>query len=138
MTEHELLDIFTATQALMHDWVTAYFSIVTAYLVAAYAIGAKLTRSQTFIASASFLIFSAMCGWGAVGTGLRMLELKSEILLLNPTRGFLFGPPALVITSGLLAAGIFIGLKFMWDVRHAVFRSGRGRPWPRRETCECK
>jgi hypothetical protein len=119
MTEHELLDIFTTTQALMHDWATTYFSIVTAYLVAAYAIGARLTRSQVFIASASFFIFSAMCAWGAIGTGLRMLELKSEILMLNPTRGFLFCVPALAITSGLLAAGIFIGLKFMWDVRHA-------------------
>jgi hypothetical protein len=123
MTEYELLDAFTTTQALMHDWSTAYFSVITAYLVAAFVIGGKLTRSQAFIATASFSIFSAMCAWGAIGTGLRMLELKSEILMLNPTRGFLFGMPALVITAGLCVAGIFIALKFMWDVRHP--RTGR-------------
>lgn len=118
MTEYELLDIYTAFQALMHDWATTYFSVVTAYLIAAYAIGARLTRSQAFITSASFFIFSALCAWGAIGTGQRMLEIKSEILMLNPTRGFRFGVPALVITSGLLVAGIFVALKFMWDVRH--------------------
>jgi hypothetical protein len=122
MTEHELLDTFTTTQALMHDWSTTYFSVVTAYLVAAFVIGAKLTRSQAFIANASFSIFSALCAWGTIGTGLRMLEIKSEIRMLNPTRRFLFGMPALVITSGLLVAGIFIALKFMWDVRHPPTR----------------
>jgi hypothetical protein len=123
MTEYELLDAFTTTQALMHGWSTAYFSVITAYLVAAFVIGAKLTRSQAFVATVSFSIFSAMCAWGAIGTGLRMLELKSEILMLNPTRGFLFGMPALVIMSGLCVTGIFIALKFMWDVRHP--RPGR-------------
>jgi hypothetical protein len=59
MTEYELLDTFTATQALMHDWATAYFSVITAYLVAAFVIDAKLTRTQAFIATASFSIFSA-------------------------------------------------------------------------------
>jgi hypothetical protein len=38
--------------------------------------------------------------------------------MLNPTRGFLFGMPALVVMSGLTITGIFIALKFMWDVRH--------------------
>lgn len=118
MTEYELLDTFTTTQALMHSWATTYFSAVTAYLVAAYAIGARLTRSQAFVATTAFVIFSALCAWGILGTGLRMLELKSEIRMLNPEREFLFGMPALLMTSGIAVAGILVALKFMWDVRH--------------------
>jgi len=117
VTEYELLDIYTSFQELMHSWVTTYFSAVTAYLVAAYVIGAKLTRSQTVVATGCFFIFSSLCIWGSFGTGLRMLDMKNEIRMLNPAREFAFGILPLAFSSGIMVIGMLIALKFMWDVR---------------------
>ena len=58
MTEFELIEAAGIFQSLMQGWVTTYFAALSAYLIAAYLIGASLTTSQVITVNACFSIFA--------------------------------------------------------------------------------
>jgi hypothetical protein len=118
VTEHELLDVFLSFQSLQQAWLASYVSALTAYLLAAYFIGAKLTRSQAVIVTVCFVVYSLECVYAAAGNGARMLELVDEVHALNPHRQFAVRAWVLWLGAAILTVGVFVSLKFMWDVRH--------------------
>jgi hypothetical protein len=60
MTEYELVDAIASFNSNMYSWATFYITALSAYLVTAYILGAKLTRSQTTIINTCFVVFSAL------------------------------------------------------------------------------
>ena len=117
MTEYELIDVVATFNSNSQSWVATYFAGITAYLVAAYAVGNKLTRSQVVIVNACFIAFSALCGWAVVGALSRALDFATELLMISPEREFAINPAVVWVAAGIMIAGVFIGPKFMWDIR---------------------
>ena len=62
MTEYEMADLTGAAMGNFLTAFTVFVSIVTAYVVAAFAAGAKLTRVQVTIVNACFLLASGTLG----------------------------------------------------------------------------
>lgn len=118
MTEYELVDALASFNSGAGTWSAMYFTILSAYLVAAYLVGSQLNRSQMVIISGAFVVAASMCCFVAVSHTLRSLEFANEVRLLNPNRDFAVKPWVPLAWGSLLGAGIVIGLKFMWDVRH--------------------
>ena len=118
MTEYELIDAIASYTGLLHSWIMAYFTVFTAYVVAAYAVGHQLTNFQSFVVTTCFLIFNSLVVVATMGTGMRFIELTQQISIINPERTYLVSP-AMIGTGGVvLSIGILVSLKFMWDVRH--------------------
>ncbi len=118
MTEYELVDAIASYTGLLHSWLMAYFTVFTAYVVAAYAVGYQLTNFQSFVVTTCFLVISSLVVVATMGTGMRFIELTQQISALNPERTYLVSP-ALIGTAGVvLSIGVLVSLKFMWDFRH--------------------
>jgi hypothetical protein len=118
MTEYELVDAAASYNGLLQGWLMAYFTILTAYLITAYAVGYSLNRFQTFVITTCFAVLNSLCVVAVMGTGMRFVELTQQATALNPERTYLVSPALMGITGAVLAAGLLVALRFMWDVRH--------------------
>jgi hypothetical protein len=49
---------------------------------------------------------------------MRCLEFVAEVQAINPERGFALTSEMLWVIVSILLLGIFVCLKFMWDIRH--------------------
>ena len=118
MTEYELVDAIASFNSNMYSWATFYMTALSAYLVTAYILGAKLTRSQTILINTCFVFFSALGIFAVRGSGMRCLEFAAEVQAINPERDFALTSGMLWVVFSILLLGIFVCLKFMWDIRH--------------------
>ena len=118
MTEYELVDAIASFNSNMYSWATFYMTALSAYLVTAYILGAKLTISQTILINTCFVFFSAMGIFALRGSAMRCLEFVAEVQAINPERGFALTSEVLWVILSMMLLGIFVCLKFMWDIRH--------------------
>ena len=118
MTEADLVEAIAAFNSSAQGWIGLYISILSAYLITAYMAGLNLTRGQVIIVSAGFIAFAFLSIFGAVANSSRILEFTHELRALNPDRNFAMQKAVIVIMQVLLTAGVFVALKFMWDIRH--------------------
>ena len=114
MTVYELADYATS---VMNNFLSAtgiYFSVVTAYVVAAYTAGDRLSKLQLTIVNGTFTIAAGIMGLLSFLLFSRFYELVSQA-------GHVRGDTPLVdfsIPFGILVAIVFSGcLLFMWTVR---------------------
>lgn len=116
MTDYELIDAAGTYFGMGGSTLMAYFSVLTAYLIAAYIAGSSMSRQQMITITGLYLTMQIFMTWGAVVyfRGARVLMDLSEIAAGQPR------PPIMPhhFLLPLLVIGIFSGLKFMWDVRH--------------------
>ena len=119
------------------DWVEMYemafstgvanlavlITLMSGYLVAAYLVGKRLTRTQILVTNALYLMSAFTIIGGSFSATLDMLIARKEMALQIPQLDFLnyaevniyFWPSIVVIiNSGLIVASLF----FMWQMRH--------------------
>ena len=118
MTEYEVVDAVASYTGLLQSWIMAYFTILTAYLITAYAAGQNLNRFQVFVVTTCFLVLCSLTVVATMGTGMRFMELAQQATAINPERIYLVSPPLMLATGITLSAGILVSLVFMWQVRH--------------------
>ena len=119
MTEYEIRDLMFGYFSTMNDQAAMYFTLVSAYLITSYLVGAKLTTRQISIINMLYVLWvlGTINAMYSMLTGLSemfvQLETASNVELDFKNRssasvlGFLF-----VQVAGLLAS-----LYFMWHVR---------------------
>ncbi|MDX1736416.1 MAG: hypothetical protein R3228_18710, partial [Halioglobus sp.] len=78
MTEAEFVTSFAALLDVMNGCIGIYLTTVSGYLVTAYLVGARLTRSQLVIVSAIFVTFSALMAFVSLSLGERAVVLESQ------------------------------------------------------------
>jgi len=115
MTEYEIADYTTSVMGNFLSAITIYFSVATAYVIAAFAAGKRLSSFQVAIVNLSFTIAAGIMGMlsvlifdrffqlatqnqGAIGTSTNLVDFTYPLALL-----------VLVIYLGCLA--------FMWNIR---------------------
>jgi len=121
MTEYEMMDVIVSRFSTMTDQAALYFALVSGYLIAAFVIGARLTRLQVFVVNSLFIMWTVglLIGWT---TALEAtLDLDAAIRRLDsPTVGSNMDSAAAsaYLFSFVQAIGIITSLVFMWSVRH--------------------
>ena len=114
MTEYEISD-YTAT--LMGNFLTAltvYFSVVTAYVVAAFAAGSRLSKTQLVIVNSCFTVAAGIIGLLTVLIFNRFFVFAT----LTPDPDGASQPVNVTVPLTILIIGVFVGcLVFMWDIR---------------------
>ena len=118
MTEAELL---TSTSNAFTNMMTAFAVLLTlcsGYLVAAYAVGRELARSQVVIVNSIFTLASIFFAGVSCGSMVRGVDFGNAVAEVYTT-----GPTAHVTQEWvwllmLICLAMYIGcMKFMWDIR---------------------
>ena len=118
MSEAEIVESITSYYELVVSMMGLYLTVTSGYLIVSYMVGSKLTRSQTGMVSALYVIFAFITTFGVTGFFIRAADYIGPLQQANPDRGY-FGIPIVTATiTVILIGGIFTSCKFMWDVRH--------------------
>ena len=81
MTEAELIESMTEYFGLNAEMLSIYLTVTSGYLIVAYLVGGKLTRSQLVIISGLYIMFAAATTYLAIGYGMRGILTWSSISL---------------------------------------------------------
>ena len=96
----------------------AYITILSGYFVAAFIVGERLSKPQTLIVTAGFIIFTLFTIWGAATYWNASYATATNLALTHPEIiPVIWLNPALV-ASVCMFGGQIAGCKFMWDIRH--------------------
>lgn len=121
MTEYELLDLMAGAIDSMYDSTTLFLSIASGYLLVAYLAGAKLTKIQTVIISALFVVGAAFQCWGLITYEIAIEEYLAAKAVISPLTAHQLsianGNAGTIIASALVA-GTLAALYFMWSIRN--------------------
>ena len=116
MSEYEVADYTAALMGNFLSAITIYFSIVTAYVVTAFAAGARLSSLQLIIVNTVFTIAAGIVGaltYLIFGRFYYFATLVNEQLPETPVVDF-------SAPIGLLLGAMYIGcLVFMWSTRRS-------------------
>ena len=124
MTEAEFVELIQNATSFFMTSFTIWLSIVSAYLIAAYAAGRNLTAVQTFIISVLYIVCSSIFAtvtFVFFNRVANMIQTKAEMF---PTGVWSIQYDVLVIQYILLGlafimvGGIVVSLYFMWSIRH--------------------
>lgn len=118
LSESELIEAMGTYYDLVGDMLSLYLTITSGFLIVAYLVGIKLTRTQLVIVSGLYLAFAIVASYLAVGYGLRGLFYAEQLAILSPSTPLGATLVVPIIMGTVLLVGIFASLKFMWDVRH--------------------
>jgi len=113
MSEYELADYTSTIMSNFLTCITVYFSIVTAYVIAAFSAGTRLSRTQLIIVNLTFTLAAGTIGTLTYLIFVRFYELAvlNQAALETPIVDFSI-PLATLITT------LFLGsLVFMWTIR---------------------
>lgn len=113
MTEYELLDYIASLMANFQTSLALYFTVVTAYVVAAFVAGSRLTTLQLFIVNACFAIAAGIIGTLTVLLFSRFFTFASQVSSVDGAPLVDFRLP-LALLVGLVFIGCFV---FMWSTR---------------------
>lgn len=126
MTEFEMAEAvrsqiaITQTQVdLACGMLDTFVSYLFAYLIAAYFIGEKLTRVQTWVVTLLYLYVVVLNRLGAYQAFNDLGKLHAELAMLAPDKA-----QELPVTATLYAiqtfsvAAVIASLYFMWSMRH--------------------
>jgi ABC-type sulfate transport system permease subunit len=114
MTEYELADYATSVMSNFLSAIAIYFSIVTAYVVAAFAAGNRLSKLQLIIVNVTFTVAAGIMGLLSYLLFSRFYELGSQAGRSHDDTPLVdFSVPL-----GILVTIVYLGcLLFMWTVR---------------------
>lgn len=111
--DYDLADYTSSVMGNFLSCITIYFSIVTAYVIAAFAAGGKLSGLQLFIVNSSFTIAAGVIGPLTVLSFSRFVELARRLQDADNTPLIDFS-----YALALLVLILYIGsLVFMYSVR---------------------
>ena len=124
MTEAEFVELIHNAVSFFMTSFTIWLSIVSAYLIAAYAVGRKLTAVHTVIIGILYIVCSSLFTALTLLFTTRishMLQAKVEMFPNGvwPVRyDALFTQYALLGLAFIMVGGIVASLYFMWSIRH--------------------
>lgn len=117
MSEYELTDLAAIAMGNFLTTFTIFMSIITAYAITAFVVGARLTKVQFSVVNACFLLSSSTIGYLSIlifGTFLRRARAADSMggSDIGPVVNFTW---YVAIIYVLLTLGCIV---FMWNVRH--------------------
>ena len=118
MTEAELVDAWGLFLGNSQTALGLYLSVLTGYLIIAYLVGEKLTRTQVVIVTVLYVCANTIISLWFFAWWSRALEFAMEAKQLNPNRQVANSVGATWSITVMLFMAIVASLYFMWSIRH--------------------
>jgi hypothetical protein len=108
MSEAEIVESMTEYFGLNAEMLSIYLTVTSGYLIVAYLVGSKLTRSQLIIVSGLYLVFATATSYLAIGYGMRGIHYGEILRNLSPSTPLYStklvpGALAFVLLGGIVA-----------------------------------
>jgi hypothetical protein len=122
MTEYELGEMLYNTYDGLWQGSQMYFTLVSAYLIVAYLVGAKLNRTQNAIVTGLYCVWTIGIIQSQYSTSIQMIGITGQLLSSNAS--FLPTDVGAQTQAGVYSflvvqmLGLLASLYFMWSVRH--------------------
>ncbi len=123
MTEYELVEILHNNYEALWQAAQMYFTLVSAYLVVAYLVGAKLTKGQNLVITGLYLVWIAGVIQAQYTTSNQTMRISDELISISST---ILPLAAKTQTQAGIFSFIFVqvlgviaSLWFMWSVRRS-------------------
>jgi hypothetical protein len=118
MTEYELAELISIISSNLLTNITVILTIVSFYIIAAYAVGDKLTLAQVTVLNGIYIAASYVFVAAFLGTAKNMAEYVIRINELSPN-----APEDMTIEWARIVAGVLVSsmlgsFYFMWSIRH--------------------
>ena len=123
MTEYELGEMLYNTYDGLWQGSQMYFTLVSAYLIVAYLVGAKLNRAQNAIVTGLYCVWTIGLIQSQYSTSVQMIGITDQLLSSNSS--FLSNDVGAQTQAGVYTflivqmLGLVASLYFMWSVRRA-------------------
>ena len=117
MTEAELVEAWGLFLGNSQTALGLFLSVLTGYLIIAYLVGDKLTRTQVLILTVIYVCATTIISIWFYAWWSRALEFAMEAKQLNPDRQVANNAQAARGITLMLFMAIFASLYFMWGVR---------------------
>jgi hypothetical protein len=118
VSEYELVESIGIYISNSIQSISIYLTVVSAYLVAAFIAGERLTRRQVVIVNCLFVAGAGIFTYTTIGLLFRQQHYVLELAQLQPKIVLPGRVPLAPIMGFVQLGGIGASLKFMWDVRH--------------------
>jgi hypothetical protein len=118
MSEYELADLAASVSADSLVFLPLMLSIISGYLVVAWLVGDRLSRSQVILVNSLFAGAILLPGLAWSNRIRVAIAYQDELIAMNPARLEIIEPwliPSAATTATVITLACF---KFMWDVRH--------------------
>jgi hypothetical protein len=122
MTEYEILDVLATVNGNAVTATGVYFSVLTAYCLVAYVVGAKLTRYQVTFINVVFLVYNLIAALNVASMVNRQLLMSNRLAEISAATRLIGeeGSALIIAIFVMLRVLLVVGaLGFMWQVRHA-------------------
>ena len=123
MTEYELGEMLYNTYDGLWQGSQMYFTLVSAYLVIAYLVGAKLDKAQNLIVTGLYVVWTVGIIQSQYSTSIQMVGITHQLLSSEST--FLPAEVGTQTQAGVYTflivqvLGLLASLYFMWTVRRS-------------------
>jgi hypothetical protein len=117
MTEYELVDNLNTTVGLIVEIFALYLTATSAYLITAYAVGARLSSIQCTIVSVLYIATALTGTFALFFMGSHAIDLVTSLQVFNPEKNYGMQPAVRNVLAAVCFFGVPTCLKFMWDIR---------------------
>jgi hypothetical protein len=118
MTEYELADLLASFSGDTLVYIPMVISVVSGYLVVAWLVGNRLSRSQVSLVNVLYVSFMLLLGFSWAKRVSVALSYQDELIAKNPNRVEVQGDWLVVVVFVMTSIVLIATLKFMWDIRH--------------------
>ncbi len=118
MTEYEYADVITSYATQAGTFFTIWLTILCAYALVAYTIGEKLNSSQVIWLNGLYVFAASLSIFGFSASFNSQVFYVDQLKLLNPESPQNMNIYTMWGITILAILGVFVTLKFMWDIRH--------------------
>jgi len=118
MTRYEIGDLITNLINGGTPVLALLITVISAYLVVAWSVGQKLTKSQVSFVNSVFLVFSPLLIFGWARRYQIALRLQEQLLSIDPGTIGGISQNLIAVVSVVFFILVLGSMKFMWDVRH--------------------
>lgn len=118
MNEYELIEVSISVVAGGMTAVSIYLTVVSAFLIAAFMAGDRLTKGQAIITIGLFVSGAIFATYGTVEHFLTLENFQQRLVEIGGSTTKMSGAVTAIALGTLQTLGIMGSLKFLWDVRH--------------------
>ena len=122
MTESELLEHGAAFWSNVIAQTAILITLLSGYIIAAYAVGKDMTRSQLIIVNTLYLGICTLLMFAMLVTGQTASEMERIAFEITTQRKSSPGGNFLYVLFGFWSLCIFLSVKFMWDIRNTKIK----------------
>jgi hypothetical protein len=118
MTEYELTDAINSSMSVYASTFTLYLTVISAYLIAGFMAGDRLSKQQFIIISVLFFFASGLTVFALYGAGARITYAADALRLADAENPIKFNAMFNYVLAAICTLGIIASFKFWWDIRH--------------------